>query len=220
MATLYFSPNWFYFYSLIFEAIFALTTSLISLYSFKVYSLAKQKDSKLFGIGFSLISASYVIWLLINLFLLDQFQDGVQALELGKLAMLGTLGVYLHILFFISGLLTITYITLKACNSKIYSLLVILVILVIFLSCNKAIAFYLLASIFLIYIVIYYLLQYLKKKNQKTLLVLISFILLLISYIQFIFASNNYLYYVAGHFFELIAYLILLIQLIIIIKKS
>jgi TRAP-type C4-dicarboxylate transport system permease small subunit len=220
MATLYFSPNWFYWYSLIFEAIFALTTALIAIYSFKVYSLAKQKESELFGIGFSLVSASYVIWFFINLFLLDQLQDGIQVLDFGKIAFLGTLGVYSHIFLFILGLLTIAYITFKTDNIKTYSLLVILTISGIVMSLNKATAFYIFTSIFLIFIMLYYLTQFLRKRNPKTLLVLISFILLSISHIQYIFASNNYIYYVAGHFLELIAYLILLVQLYHIIKNS
>lgn len=219
MAVLYVSPSWFYWVSIIFEIIFALVTGAVAFYSFKVYNLTKQRDSKLFGFGFLFISLSYIVWLLINLFLLNKIDNGMHVLDLNKIAFLGILGVYSHIIFFTIGLLTLIYLTLKVENIQIYFMLVILTFLCLILSFNKALAFYLLSSVFLLYIVYHYIVQYVKKRKTKSLLVLNAFILLAISFIQFIFASQNYLYYVFGHFLELIAYVILLFQLIIIKKR-
>lgn len=212
MPHLYLVPNWFFIYSLIFEVVFVIAASLASYFSFKVYSISKQREAKLFGIGFMFISASYLIWLLINIFMLQDLTEAVHSLDFNEMVLMSVIQIYTHMALFIIGLLTILYTTFKTDNKRVYSLLIILTILAVAISSNKAVAFYLVASILLLYIVIHYLYNYVKDKNSKSLMVLIAFCLLFLSHVHFIFATNT-LYYVLGHIFELIAYVLIIIRL-------
>lgn len=217
MSHLYLVPNWFFIYSLLFEVVFAVAAGLVSYFSFKVYSVSKQREIKLFGIGFMFISASYLIWLLMNLSLLKYFTSSILILELDTLVLISAFEVYAHMTLFIVGLLTIVYATFKTDNKRAYSLLIILTMVSVLASCNKAVAFYLVASILLLYIIMHYLYNYLNDKNSKVLMVLIAFCLLFLSHAHFIFATNA-IYYVLGHVFELMAYFLISIRLILLRK--
>lgn len=156
MTSLYLIPNWFFYYSIIFEAIFAIAAGLVAYYSFKVHSLSKQKESEWFGLGFFLISVSYILWLLINAFLLDRIDDMVQGMDVGQIFSIWSSAVYFHMFFFLLGIIFITCTTLKSSNFKMCSLLSIVSLVAIALSCNKGLMFYIFASIFLAYLTIYH----------------------------------------------------------------
>ncbi len=220
MATLYLLPNWFFIYSVIFEIIFALITGSVAFYAFKVYLLSKQKESKLFSIGFTFISASYILWAIVNLSLIDKLGDGISSVELGNIISLGMIGVYTHIFLFIIGLLTVAYTNLKTNNAKVYSLLAVLTILALFMTESKGSAYYVLATIFFGYIAATHLTSYIKNRNSKALIILIAFVLLFISHIYFIFAARSYIYYVIGHSVSLAGYILILLGLILIIKNE
>ncbi|MFA5992711.1 MAG: hypothetical protein WC796_03325 [Candidatus Pacearchaeota archaeon] len=220
MTHLYLIPHWFFIYSIVFEAIFAIAAGLVAYFSFKVYSLCKQKESKWFGLGFMLISISYIVWLIINLFLIDNISDAVQAVNIEQIAFMYSAAIYSHMVLFILGIIFITCTTLKSGNIKMCSLLSIVSLFAVALSCNKGLVFYILASVFLAYLAIYYAYHYFKKRKTRNLISLIAFVLLFISHIHFIFATTNYLYYVLGHIFELVGYILILVQLLIIVKHK
>jgi len=220
MANLYMVPNWFLGYDLILELAFAIISLIVSIYSFKIYRLSEQTQSKLFGIAFLFISISYFIQSFLNFTIISKLNENIRIiLKIISVNVLNTIGIYAHILFFITGLITLTYMTLKIKSAKTYSLLFITIILSLVFSSNKLYLFYLLSSILLIYILIHYLTNYLKNKQSKTLLVLAAFAFLLFGSIHFIFAVNHSLYYVIGHSLELIAYLLILINLILVVRK-
>lgn len=225
MANLYIIPSWFFgyqsfSYDAILELIFAIITLIVSIYAFKVYRLSQERQSKLFGIAFSFISASYFIWSIINFNILERIEHSIPTyVNISNINNLITIGVYIHILLFITGLTTLAYMTLKIKSPKMYSLLLIITLVSLSFNSNVIFLFYLLSSILLIYIVLHYLTNYINHKQARTLLVLIAFILILFSTIHFIFSVNHALYYIIGHFIELIAYLLILTNLILVTKK-
>ena len=213
-------PEWFFGYDIFLELAFAIITLVVSFYAFKIYKLSGQRQSKLFGTAFLFISISYFIQSFLNFFRISVLDENIcEALKIVSVNFLNTTGIYTHIIFFGIGLITLTYMTLRIKNAKTYSLLAILFLLSILFSSNTLFLFYLLSSILLIYIVTHYLINYLKNKQTKTLLVLVAFAFLLFGSIHFIFSVNHGLYYVIGHFLELIAYLLILINLILVVKK-
>ena len=218
MTHIYLTPNWFFFYSILFEIAFSLITAFVSFYSFKIYNLTKQKEYKIFGAGFLFISASYLLWAVINSFLLDKINDGIQALTLQEFVSIGAVGICIYMFLFITGLVTITYTTLKVNNSKIYALLLIISVIAVAFSLNKALAFQLLSLVFISFLILHYFSQFNKNRDSKRFIILLAFILLFISRIQFILSTTNYIYYVIGHIFEFFAYLLVLLRLIFIKK--
>ncbi|MEM3113177.1 MAG: hypothetical protein QXI33_02010 [Candidatus Pacearchaeota archaeon] len=219
MVNVYVTPDWFFIYSILFELSFAFISVLVAVYSFKLYFITKEKELGYFGIGFSFISLSYLFWAAINTFLLDTLTKEIRVLDLKEFMTIGNFGIYIYMVLFIIGLATLTYTALKVNNNKVYSLLLIISVLIILSSYNKAFYFQILSSIFLIFLIAHYYSQFNKDKTYKRVIILIAFILLLLSRTQFILSTSQYIYYVIGHFLELIAYSLILLRLILILRK-
>ncbi|MBU3923630.1 MAG: hypothetical protein KJ592_01820 [Nanoarchaeota archaeon] len=220
MAHPFVVPSWFFGYSIMFTLAFAIITLGLGLFAFKIHKLSEQKSTKLFGISFIFISLHYFIQSLLNFSIVSTLNQNIcNIMKIDNINSLNTLGAYSHMLFFIMGLATLTYMTLKIENKTTYILLLILPIASIIFSQNKLYLFYAIASIFLIFIAIHYLKNYLKNRQFKTLLILIAFIFLLFGNLHFIFSVNHGVYYIIGHFLELVAYLLILLNFILVLKK-
>ncbi len=220
MANILITPAWFFDYAMIFELIFAIITLAVGLFAFKIYKLSQQQSVKLFGISFIFISLHYFLQSFLNFSILSTLNRNIcNIMKLNSIESLNIIGAYSHMFFFLIGLITLTYMTLKIKNKTIYALLLILPLTSIILAENKLYIFYAMASILLIFIAIHYLKNYLKNKQTKTLLILIAFIFLLFGNIHFLVSVNHGTYYVIGHFLELIAYLLILLNFILVLKK-
>ena len=214
MATPAIVPYWFIGYNVVLELVFAVIGFLVCYYGYKVYKLSGQKQPRLFCISFLFIAIAYSIQSVLNLGVLDYFNA-----DIGNTHILYIIGIYLHIFFLLTGLITLTYMTFKVSNWRIYSLLFVIVMLSIFLSINQLFLFYLLSSILLLYICYHYFKNYLENRQGKTLLVLVAFIFLLFGKIHFLFALDHATYYAVGHILELVAYVLILINLIMVTRK-
>ena len=219
MLNLYIIPEWFFNYSIILELSFFLITLFIGVYALKVYKLSGQRLSKLFGFGFIMISLSYIFGIITNFIFIYKIST-LQPIRLTTYVTLTHLALYLHILFFLTGLVTLVYMATNLKNFNTFSLLLALAIIPITLTPSKLTTFQILSSILLIYINGYYLTRYLANESKKNLLVLTSFMLLLIVNITLIFAVQNGTYYVVADLISLIAYSLLLIKLIRIQKNE
>lgn len=213
MIDLYLAPNWFLGYDICLELVFAIITLLVCFYGFKIYKLSEQRESKLFGLSFLFISAAYFVQSFVNFSMISKLKGDIDA------GLLDYIGFNTHIILFMIGLITFAYMTFKVKNGKIYSLFLILMLVSVLLSENVLYTFYLLSSVLLMYIIVYYFSSYLKKKQPGILFTLIAFALLLFARIHFIISINYSLYYAIGHLLELIAYIIILVNLILVIKK-
>ncbi len=220
MTNIYLIPNWFFGYDIVLELAFALIALIVSLYAFKVYKLSEQYQSKLFGFAFLFFSISYFIQSFFNFAIISELNKNIcNMMKMQDINLFNSLGIYTHIFFFITGLVTLTYMTLGIKNMKVYSLILLVSFISIFFSLNKLYWFYALSSLFLIYIVSHYFINYLKNKQFKTILVLVAFGFLLFGQMHFIFAVDHVRHYITGHLLELVAYVLILINLILVLKK-
>lgn len=220
MGNIYLVPSWFFGYDIVFELAFAIITLVVSIFAFRIYKLTDQRQSSLFGISFLFISISYFIQSFLNFAIISRLNEGIcRVMNISSVNILNNIGIYANMFFFISGLLTLTFMTLKERSMKSYSLVVVLILLSLVFGSFKLHLFYLLASILLIYISVHYFWNYIRNRQLKTLIVFIAFIFLLSSTVHFIFSVNHSAYYVLGHFLELVAYLLILINLILVVKK-
>ncbi len=219
MVNLYLIPEWFFGYNIILGLIFTLITLGVGIYALKIYNLSGQKQSKNFGIGFLLISIAYFIQTLLNIILFSKIHIN-KVVSLSTFNLLSNIGMYAYILFFIAGLITLVYVTLGINSFRVYSLLMILLIGSLIMVPFKLGIFHIFSSILLVYIVGYYFMNYLKNRHGKNLIVLIAFTFLFLSNINLIFSINNGLYYVAGDILSFAAYLLILVNLILIARKK
>jgi hypothetical protein len=176
MGYLFAIPTWFFGYDIALELTFAIIALAVGLYSYKVYNLSGRNQAKTFSIAFILIAASYLIQSVTNFLILSKLNENVcQVLKINSITTLNNIGFYAYMIFFITGLLTLTHTTLKTKEEKLYPLIFAVTLLSIVFSANNLNIFYLLASVLLAYMVWHYLKNYLKNRQAKTLLVLVAY---------------------------------------------
>lgn len=220
MEYIYVVPQWFFGFGIAMQLLFAIVTLLVAFYSFKIYRISRQIESIIFGSGFLSISLSYIIKAIASIFVISEIKEGLLGLKIESINGIGSIGVYAHIILYILGLVTISYVTFKIKSKRAYSLLLFTNIAVILMSGDKATAFNLLSSVLIFYISAHYALEYQKSRNPKTLSILIAFIFLFLSGIEYLFSANIYGNYIISQFVELVAYMLILIGLIATLRRK
>jgi hypothetical protein len=220
MAHLAFIPEWFFAYGLVFGLAFAIITLAVSLYSFKIYRLSGQRQSKLFGTAFLFFSISYFIEFFLNLSIVSELNEKIISLiDFQNIITLTNLSIVIHMILFTLGLVTLFYMILNVKNKWIYSGLMLASVLFLLFSANKIIYFFIISSLLLIIISIYYFQHSIKHKNSKSIPIVLAFFFLLVGHIHFIFSINYEIEYVLGSFLELAAYILVLVNLLRVLKK-
>lgn len=215
----YIIPNWFFGFDIAMEVLFCIITLMVAAVALKINYLTKDRKTKLFGISFLLIAISYIIWAGINIWFVNLSPEGIRALSIQSLAMIGVLSLYAYMILFTGGLATLAYLTSDKKSGKIYYLIFGLSLLVIFASLDKLISFRILSLFLISVIAFHYFEDYFAFKNKKSSLILIAFLLLFFSSLVFIFSDIYYQAYVVGHILELVSYALVLITLIKSVKK-
>ena len=141
------------------------------------------------------------------------------AVKIESVFLFNAFGIYAHMIFMMIGLATLVYMTFKTKKYRILWLLISTSLLVLMLSKKTLYTFFLLSTIYLIFISWHFIENYLKNKQTKTLLVAIAFLFLLFGRIHFMFSINHDVFYAIGHVLELFAYLFILWNLCLVRKK-
>lgn len=158
---------------------------------------------------------------MLNRFAFDSFTDFQKSLSLYQLTKtfsLVYLGIYTHAIFFILGISILLYLTFKKQDKRLLMLIILISLVPIFTLNQFYLAKYLITSLLLFFIIGGYLEEH--KTNKRVKLVLVAFILLLVGNVALIFTAENFLFYILGNLLEFIAYSIVLIDLMIIIRKK
>ncbi|MEI6731623.1 MAG: hypothetical protein WCK90_02990 [archaeon] len=216
MSSIYNIPSWFAGYDIFLELLFALITGIVAYYAFRVYKVSKQRSARLFGLGFSFISASYVFWAIMNSIIMSQLTLDAESITINQLIahvnnlyIIRFLSFYAHVILLTVGLVLLVYMTFKVKSPKAFLSTLILGLIVITASNQQATAFYLLSSIFFAFITVYYVQEYNLHRNNRLICSLIAFVLLFItSAINFLFLRDSSEFYVVGHILQLIAYVL------------
>ncbi len=220
MVNLALVPDWFFGYDIILELIFVAITLAVSWYAFKTYKLTGESRSKLFSISFILISLGYFALSLVNFVVFYRAETGISNyLNFLKIQVFEQIGIYIYMILFLSGLLTLAYMTFEKRSKKMYVTLFSLLFVSFVLTAEISFFFYIVSAIFLMVILWYYVKNYLEKKRLNTGLVMSAFILLFIGRSQFIFSQIDKVFYPLGHFLELAAYILILSSLVLAMKK-
>lgn len=205
------NPAWLFGYDVVFKLVFALITAAVSYFAFRVYFISGQTKPRLFGIAFSLLSVSY---LLQSIFAFYSFCN------LHNFVSLNFLGVYFHLIFFIWGVVTLVYTVLDIDRPGLYLLLLLITLSSFIFSGSSIYLAYVLLSIMLLYIFIDYFSGCLRRKGFRKFLVPFAFGLLFLGHVHFILSIDNGVFYALGNLIELAAYVLILINLVLITIKK
>ena len=213
-------PHWFLGYNILLELLFFAITLIVAVYALKVYQLSGHKQSKLFGITFLMISAAYLIQSVLNIVASYSTDICCDMQPISPMPAYSLAGIYVHILLYASGLVTLAYMTLKLKDLKAYFLFMVVALTALLVSSNPLFFFYVISTILLIYVSFYYLKNYLDTKKSNALVVFIAFLFLMFAKVHFIFSIDHGTYYVAGHLLEFVAYVLILVNLLMVIRRK
>jgi hypothetical protein len=220
MSTIILSPVWFFNYDVGFELFFAIISLVIGIFALKINRIVSINQAKLFGISFILISVSYLLETIFNFLVVSSLNQYVcTTINCSSATMLDYYGLYLHLFFMMTGLILLLYMTFRSNNAKIFWAIEAVSLFGVLLSANPIIAFYLISSICLTFITWYYINNYLNNRQTKTLLIAGAFICILFGTIHFFLSVNHQLFYVIAHFLEMIAYILILLNFYLVLKR-
>lgn len=218
MVHLYLMPNWFLGYDVALHLAFAAITLMVSIFAFRIYRLSGQRQPRLFATAFFFVSMAYLFNTLMHFLMLSKLNDNVcSAFKLASVVALELIGSYLYMALFGIGLVTLAYMTFRVKSVKAYSLLIIFFFIPFFFTTEPLQLYHFLSSVLLLYVITHYLVNFLSKKKLNALLMLAAFTFLLFGNIHFMFSiTEGEGYYVIAHLIELIAYLLILSNLILV----
>ncbi len=221
MQNIFLVPNWFLGYDIILELIFALVTLFVSIFAFKIHGITHQPNIKKFAFGFLLISIGYFIQTLLNSVFFFYIQHLYFSPQHAYLILLTyTIMVYAYSYLMLLGLITLVYMTFNTSNIKIHLLISALSLIVLVFGMDELLLFYTMSALITLFIVLHYRKNYKIKKRVNTLIVLLAFCAMFISYIIFIFSTEHELFYFLGHAVKLIAYSMILSNLVSVLNKG
>jgi hypothetical protein len=216
-----FSPEWFFGIDIALEFLFAIILLAVALFGLKIYKSTCQRYVKYFSLSFFLIGISYVIQSIFNYLMLSKLNEAIcYVMKVQSITSFNLYGMYAHMLFMTIGLVFLVYMTFKIEDKRPLWLLMIISLLAILFSFNKLYTFYLISSVYLIFLVWHFLKNYLKNKTKNSLFIAIAFLFLFFGNVHFLFSMQHDLFYVIGHILELFAYLLILINLLTIKKNE
>ncbi|HYD03305.1 MAG TPA: MASE3 domain-containing protein [Alphaproteobacteria bacterium] len=217
MGPLLLTPEWFYGYNIALELIFAIITFSVSFYAWKIYKITQERNLRLFSLAFTFVGLSYFARALLNLVVFLRLDDEVCLLmKIQDLYLLNLFGTYVYSILFLIGILLLAYVALKIYSLQTFILMFLLVFTSLYFTPFKTFMLYLLSTLLLGFIVVYYFRNYFNNKKMTTLLVLIAMILLFTAYVSYLLSTNNAWYYFIGHIMEMVAYLIILVNLVVV----
>jgi len=236
MFQLFFTPEWFNGFDIIFEGIILVVALLIASYSYNIYKFSKENKFVYFSLAFVSIALGLLFKMFTHSVLyfssLREVTAGVLMPITGGVVLFANIlyrGAFFAEMFLIlAAWLLIFFISQKSRDRlKKYhevsqmALFVYLIFLVSFVANFQYVVFYLTSAVILSMTVLNYYKNYLNKnKNKNTFLVMVGFLFILASNIFFIFVFLYSGLYVVGEVFLLIGFLILLLTYRKIRKKA
>lgn len=216
---------WFSGPEFVIELIFALITFIIAFYANKIYKITKQRSIMLFGFGFFFVGLAYLIQAILNLLIFRNITtNDIIAIASGNAVVqssiqLSILATISHIAFMILGLIFLAYVTLKERGVKILLLLLSISFVALVFSNDPLLVFYLLTSIYLLFITAQHYKRHSNTRSYNSLYVFLGFALLFLGKLQLALSAIFGLLYITGLIVLLIGYLLLLASLMSVIKK-
>jgi hypothetical protein len=213
------SPSWFYGYDIAFEVVFAIISLIIAVFAFRIFKASEQQFAKYLGVAFLFISASYFLQSLFNFLAISKINQNICGMIKFSSVAFDAIGLYLHMMFFLLGIILVLYMALKFKGKLSLFLLIGVTLASMIFSSNPSLTYYLLSSIYLSIITWHHVTNFLKYRQTKTLLVALAFLFLFFGSFHYFFSINHQLFYVIGHFLELIAYILILANFYLVLKK-
>lgn len=225
MYRLFFTPEWFNGWDLVFDTVSLLIAFLIAAYSWQIYRIHKEKRFGYFSLAFILVTLGLVFKIITQGVLYfttvrDVAADILRPIagERLSLSYLYYRGGFFVEMVFLLGAWLLIYLVSQKPRERLkrfdevtqIALFMYLIVLISIVSNFEYYVFYLTSAVFLGLIILNYYRNYLNKENINTFRVMLSFLFVFMGnlFFVFVFAWNGF--YALGELFQLIGFLLLL----------
>lgn len=218
-------PEWFISTESIFILVSFIITFIISAYSYRVYKLSSNKNYKYLTVGFFSIALGFLFNLASNsvIIFFDFFSRLASYFPLLRASYFYTASLVLYAFLILVGYIIFSCLALGVKNKRVIFALSLIALLsaVLVRQARSFTFFYFFAFVLLaVHIVPYMYDNYNKQKTRGSFVVFLAFLLLAVA--NFLFIGIN-LYgnalFVIGHLASFAAYLLLLINLVLVSRK-
>ena len=210
MVTIHLGPKWFFGIDASLEAFASLIAFCVTLTSYRIWKITKEKKYMHFTTSFLLLTLSFLTRAITDS-LLEEIFVKIPAEYTGKVFFIGYVA---HILLALIAYVTLFSVTHKIENKKVLTLIYLILIPSLLLSGSYFLSFYGLSAIFLSFITIAYYQNYKKVCKSSACLVFIAFTLLAFAQVFFLAEVMYKPMYVIAHITQAIGYVVLLVALI------
>ena len=212
-------PEWFRGLDSYAQLIVFCITLFISIYAFRIYKLTNKKESRNLGVSFLFISASYLLWAILNL----TFVAGLAGVMCSRLGIcmadiVVDLAIYLFMTLNTLGILILTYTTVSNSTLKSFTLTLFVIYILSIFTTNSLLYYYILTAIMFALLAYYSTKHYMAQKTGKLLIMCLAFVLLLVKNLVFIVALYYVSVYLIGILLNLLAYLLLLYDMVMVLR--
>ncbi len=220
-----YGPGWFYGMDASFEVVAMLVTALIGLYSFRVFLLTKLRRYVYFTLAFLSLSASYFIRsvadFVVYTHLTKRIPNVIAAVSgVVELPSLYSWAYLAYLFLGIGGFLILAAVYMRIKNLMTISLLFLLVVVLAYISQSRHIAFHLAAGAMLFFIVLHHVRNHSRKRTFTSFLVLYSMACLFVAQVFFMLLGIDAVYYAVGHVLQLVGFVLLLANMVVIFRKG
>lgn len=218
-------PSWFQWKDIFIDIISVIVLFWIVFFSLRSYKINHNKNYLALALSFSLLALSFILRILINFLIYDEFLEIQQLnhLELSVHVQSITTLVFLAVLFYrvfqLLGLYTLYLIYDRQSKPTVFLFTSLLLVLTYFTN-NTYYIFHLTSFFLLLFITRYFFQQYKQQKRPLTLLLVYGLSTITLSHVVFSFVQINPLYYAFGEIVQLLGYTILLFTFIKVLRHG
>lgn len=207
-------PPWFLGYDIALELLFALVAGMVAWSAHKAYRMTGHEYVWLMRLAFFFISGAYLLQASFNiygLYLGVRWFDTVDMIPMVFYFVI--VGYYGYILLYLLGLTVLLYLTFKIKNLAVLWFLLVLSVVALVMSRETLATFFLLSTMYLIFLNWFFISNYLSRPNRKTATVAYGFMFLLGSSLLLLFSVGVPFLYALGHMFAFAGYILILLNL-------
>ena len=209
----------FYSTDLAFGLVSACIALFIAGYGLKNYLLTKNRISLFFSSSFFFIAAGLFSRVIFDYLVKFELTYNPRIIALQGMTSLQSTMLFFSIFLITSGYIFLIALFFKIKSKRVIALLITLVALLTISTSNAYLTAHVIPAVLLFYILLHTTDNFLQKRNRNTFLVLASFVILFASELFFLLILKSINFYFVGSSLRVFAYLLLLTNMLLVLKK-
>lgn len=206
MCYYYRVPEWFLGFDVAFQFLIAIILFSMGAYAIRLFCNSHKCMTSL-GYGFVSLGAAFLIEAVHKL---SKLNSNVMELCQSVGVRVDLIGVFGFIVFASIGISLLTTACLKNKDKRLFWMLLALLLVPTFVNGMDLKLFYLISTIYLLFIAVTFLGHYLQSKSIRALTIAVAFVLFAVGWVEVLFSWSSPALYAVGHTSLLVGFLLIL----------